>query len=100
MEWCVAGYDVLMSTRGRPKCIYLKEVYPLRIMKQIIAMLCSVRGPQLAQMHPYITRLLLDREAVGMPDGLRIFVHLPLAHRHARPRSAHRSRSTPARPWC
>jgi hypothetical protein len=75
VEWCVAGWNVLEHTRGRPSCLYVKDVYPLRVIKQIMAMFCSVRGPELVKTHPELRKFLLDRDCVGLPAGLRVFVH-------------------------
>ena len=74
VHWCVASGELLKQTQGRPR-FTVKDIYPLRIVKAILAMFCSVRGPELVQAHPALKTLLLDKERNGLPDELRIFLH-------------------------
>lgn len=74
VHWCTVGGEALKEPQGPPK-FTVTNFYPLRTAKQILAMFCSLRGPELVQAYPDIKKFLLDKERSGMPDGLRIFVH-------------------------
>jgi hypothetical protein len=72
VDWCVAGGEAL---KLRQQTFAVPNFFPLRVVKQIVAMFCSLRGPELVEQHPDIKPFLLDRERNGMPSGMRIFVH-------------------------
>jgi hypothetical protein len=68
VHWCVASGELLKQTRGRER-FTVKDIYPLRIVKQIVAMFCSLRGPELVQAPPALKTLLLsDPNLVGGVD--------------------------------
>lgn len=74
-EWCAAGMDVLRATGGEPACIHIKRGYPLRIIKQIVALFCSIQGVDFVRAFPEVKAFLLNKRLPGMPSGLRVFVH-------------------------
>lgn len=45
--------------------IVLKQLYPARIVKQVLSMFCSVNGPHAEALEP-IRKFVLDRDAVGL----------------------------------
>ena len=49
-----------------------QQIYPLRILKQVVSMMLSVGGSDIAQMHPEFAQFLLNRESHALPDGIKI----------------------------
>lgn len=41
-----------------------RDIYPLRVIKQIFTMFCSINGPNFTEVHPDIREFILDRESV------------------------------------
>lgn len=82
VDWCRGGRDVLLTTRGKYDAPHTLAVYPLRIVKQIVAMFCSVRGVDLVTECPDVQPFLLDKTRVGMPTGLRIYIHYAVGTVH------------------
>lgn len=84
VDWCRAGREVLLRTRGAYIGANTTEIYPLRVIKQIITMFCSVRGPDLVKQYPGVQDFLLDKTRNGMPVGLRVYIHYAVgtAHRY------------------
>ena len=75
VEWCYQAAHILERSGGRPSLIYFYHIYPLRILKQITAMFCSVAGPELAEKHSGLRRFLLNKQARCLPRHLRFFVY-------------------------
>jgi hypothetical protein len=63
VEWCQGGYDILDRTRGSAGYqIDMHDIYPLRVVKQIITMFFSVNGPTFAERYPDLVQFVLDKE--------------------------------------
>lgn len=54
-------------------------MFPLRFLKQIVAMFFSACGPSLQENNPDLVRFVLNREGQRLPLHIRIFLflHLP-----------------------
>jgi len=67
--------------------IELNDIYPLRILKQIITMFFSINNPQLSVVHPELRGLVLSKEKKGISEkdfGLYIyFIKIPGLYRRA-----------------
>ena len=75
IDWCYQGADVLQRSGGNPGLVYLYQAYPLRILKQILTMFCSVNGPEFTKVNPELRRFLLNRESRDLPPRFRLFVY-------------------------
>jgi hypothetical protein len=56
--------------------------HPLRLIKQILAMLLATSPPELSAAHPQLAEFVLDRHATGLPDRFQFYLALyagPLA---------------------
>ena len=54
-----------------------KDIYPLKIVKQVITMFCSINSPSLAHTHPDLREFVLNREKKGLDPNkyiLNIYV--------------------------
>jgi hypothetical protein len=78
IEWCYHGMDIVERSGGRPELIYVYQCYPLRILKQILTMFCSVSGPSFTEAQPWLRRYLLNRESRDFNDSFRVFVYYNL----------------------
>ena len=70
---CQFAMRVLESSGGRPAIVPLKQVRPLRIIKQIVTMFMSLNGPGFGG--ETLRRFCLDRKRVGLPPNYRFFVY-------------------------
>jgi len=56
--------------------------HPLRLIKQVLAMLLATSPPELSATHPELADFVLDREATGLPERFQFYLALyagPLA---------------------
>lgn len=79
IDWCYRGMEIVERSGGRPELIHIYQCYPLRILKQILTMFCSVSGPTFAQSHPWLPRYLLNRESRTIDERFRFFVYYNLS---------------------
>jgi len=59
--------------------ISLYEIYPLRIIKQIVAMFCSINDANMLETYPELRAFLLNKERKGLAaDDFRISLYLTI----------------------
>ena len=81
-DWCIKGMGVLRRHRDeRSLPIVLAKHRPLRIVKQILTMFCSVNATTFTDAHPELRRYLLNRASTSWPHGFRVFAYYSLSHR-------------------
>lgn len=73
-DWCMQGADVLIRSGFNPKLIYLHEIYPLRVLKQILVMAFSVNH-EWRSSHPELAPFVLNPEKRGIPNNYSVFVY-------------------------
>lgn len=78
IDWCYRGMEIVERSGGQPELIHLYHCHPLRILKQILTMFCSVSGPEFAAKHPWLPAYLLNRESRAISDSFRMFVYYNL----------------------
>jgi hypothetical protein len=63
-DWCHDGYDILERTNGGSTGFQIDahDIYPLRVLKQIVTMFFSVNSPDFAGDHPDLVKFVLDKE--------------------------------------
>lgn len=71
----IAPYAHIGNTNAICSLI-LPEVYPLRVIKQVVAMFCGSCGPGLAQTNPAFTRVLQNKYRQESIDPFRIYLHV------------------------
>jgi hypothetical protein len=52
------------------------QVFPLRVLKQIVTMFCSACGPNLQKRFPDIPKFVLDRDRRYLPHDMKVFAYL------------------------
>jgi hypothetical protein len=80
VEWCVEGHLILEKSGGRPRLVYSHRIYPLRAIKQLIAMFFAINGPEFRTAgqggkNEELVWLLKNKEARGLPTGYRFFAY-------------------------
>ena len=73
-KWVQAGAGT--RSGGTASLAYPYRIFPLRVLKQVMAMFCSACGPSLQERFPDIPRFVLHRERRYMPHDLRVFAYL------------------------
>src|SRR5258708_31832288 len=63
----------IVKGTGGPTLFYPFNIFPLRVIKQIVCMFMSANTPKFATAHPDLVRLVLDRDASWLPDDIRIY---------------------------
>ena len=75
VQWACYGMDILGLTRLEPNLHYSLNIYPLRVIKQILSMFCSINNPYLTENYKDIRRFLLNKNEKYVPSGIRIYVY-------------------------
>lgn len=68
--------ELVTRSGGTASLAYPYRIFPLRVLKQVMAMFCSACGPSLQERFPDIPRFVLHRERRYMPHDLRVFAYL------------------------
>lgn len=81
VDWCYQAMEILIRSNGNPTLVYLNYLFPLPILKQIVAMFFSVNDEHFAAKHPELVRFVLDKERNHLPPIYRFFVYYNLTGR-------------------
>jgi hypothetical protein len=71
-----AGDDPDKSANARVIRVVIKQMRPLPILKEIVAMLLAVNGPGFGQKNPALVEFVINKESRGLPSRYRIFLSL------------------------
>jgi len=75
-NWCQSSMSVLEKGRGSKLLpVRVHGGFPLRIVKQILTMFCSVNPAGWVDAHPALRRYLLNPAEGVWPEGVRVFVY-------------------------
>ena len=66
---------ILKITENNPSLYYPFQIFPLRVLKQIVSMFCSVNGTNFVKQFPEIQKFILNKEHRGIPPEIRIFCY-------------------------
>lgn len=63
---------------GKPKTIeiILRNVFPLRFLKQVITIFCSRNGERFQQAHPDLKDYLLNKDSQNAPDDFSVYMYI------------------------
>jgi hypothetical protein len=87
-NWAHQGMEVAKATQGYPTLIYRFNIFPLRVLKQVVCMLFTANGPLFRLAHPDLVKLVLNRDDNYLPPNVRLYAFYDNAPR--RPRLRHR----------
>jgi hypothetical protein len=75
VDWCYQGMNILIRANGHPTLIYLQHLFPLAILKQIVAMMFSVNSNEFRIPNQELVRFVLNKESRYLPPKYRFFVY-------------------------
>jgi hypothetical protein len=73
-QWARQAMRYLILARGQPSLSYPYNLFPLRVLKQVVCMLFSVNGPQFQGVQPELVRFVLNRDSNAFPPHVRVYV--------------------------
>lgn len=74
-DWCYQGAEVLVRSDFKPRLIYLHCIFPLRVIKQIIAMCFSTNNYRWRERHSELEEFVLHRTRRWLNPKYRVFVY-------------------------
>jgi hypothetical protein len=77
IDWCYRGMEILERSRGRAEIFHIRSCHPLRVIKEIVVMFCSVNA-EMTTAQPWIRRFLLNTHARDWDPEWRVFVYYNL----------------------
>lgn len=72
-EWARQAMSIIIGTRGQPSLMYPFNLFPLRVLKQVVCMFFSINGPSFQEAQPDLARFVLNRESREFADHVRIY---------------------------
>lgn len=76
VDFAYQAMILLDRSKGKMSLAYPYKIFPLRVLKQIIAMFFSACGPGLQKTHPDLVRFVLNRETRILPKNIHIWIYL------------------------
>ena len=80
VDWAIQGLASLRISGGSPT-LWVFHIYPLRVLKQIIAMFLSANAPNFGDAHPSLVRFVLNRDANSLDPAIHVFAFYTLSNR-------------------
>jgi hypothetical protein len=74
VEWCYRGMEILEYSRGRAEQFHIRKSFPLRVLKEIMVMFCSV-NKEMTTAQPWLRDFLLNRESRNWTESWRVFIY-------------------------
>lgn len=74
-KFCHMGMDILQRSNGNPSLIYMYQLYPLRILKQIIVMMFSANSEIFGEKHPELVKFILDKKQKYLNPKYRFWLY-------------------------
>lgn len=53
-----------------------KDVYPIRFLKSVVAMFCSLNGPKFAEKYTDMKDFVMSKDSVKLPPNITVFMYL------------------------
>jgi hypothetical protein len=80
-KWASQAMQLIIETRGKPSLGYPFNLFPLRVLKQIICMFFSANSPQYKKLNTDLVRFVLNCESRDLPSRVRVYVFYTLSGR-------------------
>jgi hypothetical protein len=80
-SWAHQAMGVVIGTGGKPSLLYPFNIFPLRVLKQIVCMFFSINGPSFQQHQPDLVRFVLNRETRIFPSHIRVYAFYTFSDR-------------------
>jgi len=75
VNWAYQARDVLVGSGFRPILAYPYQLFPLRVLKQIVTMFFSINSSHMRQRSPELADFILSRASRFLPEPFRVFVY-------------------------
>lgn len=77
VDWCYGGMSILQRSGGDPGLIYAHDVYPLRVIKQIMVMFLAINSHAFRRtpIGKELARLVFNWDEKGLPDEVRFYTY-------------------------
>jgi 5-methylcytosine-specific restriction endonuclease McrA len=72
-DWAHQAMRFVIETGGRPSLMYPFNLFPLRVLKQVVCMFFSVNGPLFQKHQPDLVRFVLNRQSRMFPANARVY---------------------------
>jgi hypothetical protein len=80
-DWAYQAMDVIKATQGQTTLIHHFNIFPCRVIKQIVCMFFSVNSPAFREAHPDLVRSVLNRDSKYLPPNVRIYAFYTMSDR-------------------
>lgn len=80
-EWAHQAMSIIIGTRGKPTLEYPFNLFPLRVLKQVVCMFFSVNGPLFQAHQPDLVRFVLNRDSQMFPDHIKVYAFYTFSDR-------------------
>jgi hypothetical protein len=75
VDWVYQSMAIILKASKNPTLYYPNYIFPLRIIKQVVAMFFSVNYDGFREVHPELVRFLLNKEEKYLPKSIRIYCY-------------------------
>lgn len=82
VDFAYQGMSILKGTQGRATLIYPFNIFPLRLIKQIITMFFSVNSDRFRLAQPALVRFILNKDEKYLPPNIKVFAFYTVSHRN------------------
>jgi hypothetical protein len=82
IDWVNQGMSILLRSNKQPSLFYPTYIYPLRIIKQIVAMFFSVNAYDLQAQDHELVKFLKNKEERFLPHKYRIYTYYNIEGPH------------------
>jgi hypothetical protein len=80
-DWAQQAMKIVLGTRCRPSLEYPFNLFPLRVLKQVVCMFFSVNGTYFHKAHPELVRFVLNKESKEFPEYVRVYAFYTFSNR-------------------
>ena len=80
-DWAHQAMEFVIRSRGRPTLFYPYNLHPLRVLKQVVCMFCSVNGFYFQKAQPDLVRFVLNKESRIFPSHIRVLAFYTFSNR-------------------
>lgn len=80
-SWAHEAMRFIVAARTPPSLFYPFNLYPLRVLKQVLCMFFSINGPRFHSVNHDLVRFILNKESKELPDRVRVDAFYTLSNR-------------------
>ncbi|MEJ9165099.1 hypothetical protein, partial [Paenibacillus graminis] len=80
-EWTYQSVDLILKSKGENIGSYQFQIYPLRVIKQIICMFFSTNRNDFSKDYPELVRFVLNKEAKFIKPYFKFYAYLTVSNK-------------------